>query len=126
MLKTKIIGRKNPNDKEAPPKFYAAAVHEVTTDLNKLAVDVSNRCTIRRSDVVGVLLALMDVIPEHLADGKMISLGELGTLCVNVQSEGSETVEDFLPSMVIGKKIVFRPTKELRDKVQLFKVSLAV
>ena len=125
MIFSKIITRKNPQDREAPPKFYASALHEVTVGLNELAVDISNRCTLRRSDVHGVLLAMMDLIPEHLAAGKIVTLGEIGTLCVNLKSEGSETEEEFLPSLVTGKKVVFRPTRELRDKVQVMKVSLA-
>lgn len=125
MLKTKIIGRKNPLLREAPPKYYATAVHEVTMDLNTLAVDIANRCTLRRSDVHGVLLALMDSIPAQLADGKIVSFGELGTFCINLKSEGADTIDDFVPSMITGKKIVFRPTKELRDKVQQFKFRLA-
>lgn len=125
MIKTKFLGRKNPMDREAPPKYYATALHDKSMDLNSLAVDVANRCTVRRSDVHGVLLALMDSIPAQLAEGKIISFGELGTFCVNLKSEGSDTIDGFVPSMVTGKKIVFRPTKELRDKVQLFKVSLA-
>lgn len=111
--------------REAPPKYYATALHEVTIDLNSLAVDIASRCTVRRSDVHGVLLALMDSIPAQLAEGKIVSLGELGTFCVNLKSEGAETVDEFLPSMITGKKIVFRPTKELRDKLLLMKVSLA-
>ncbi len=125
MIKTKIIGRKNPLLPEAATKYYAAALHDDVVELNALAVSISNRCTLRRSDVHGVLLALMDIIPEELSAGKMISLGELGTFCVNVKSEGAETAEGFVPSMVTGKKIVYRPTKGLRDKLHLMKVSLA-
>jgi predicted histone-like DNA-binding protein len=125
MIKSKLIGRKNPLLREEPPKFYATAQHEVTMDLNSLALDIAGRCTVRRSDVHGVLMALMDSIPAQLAEGKIVSFGELGTFCVNLKSDGADTIDDFLPSMITGKKIVFRPTKELRDKVQLFKVSLA-
>lgn len=125
MIKTKFIGRKNPMDREASPKYYATALHDVSMDLNALALDIASRCTVRRSDVHGVLLALMDSIPAQLAEGKIVSFGELGTFCVNLKSEGADTVDDYTPSMITGKKIVFRPTKELRDKVQLFKVSLA-
>ncbi len=125
MIKSKLTGRKNPLLRTDPPKFYATALHEVTMDLNSLAIDIAGRCTVRRSDVHGVLMAMMDSIPAQLAEGKIVSFGELGTFCINLRSEGADTKEDFLPSMITGKKIVFRPTKELREKVQYFKVSLA-
>ena len=107
MIKTKIIGRKNPLLPKAEKKYYAAALHDDVVELNELAVAISNRCTLRRSDLHGVLLAMMDIIPEELAAGKLISLGELGTFSVNVKSEGAETPENFVPSMVTGKKIVY-------------------
>ena len=125
MIKTKIVGRKNPLLPEAEKKYYAATLHDDVVELNELAVAISNQCTLRRSDVHGVLLALMDIIPEELSAGKMISFGELGTFCVNVKSEGSETVDGFVPSMVTRKRIVYRPRKGLRDKLHLMKVSLA-
>jgi len=108
---------------EAEKKYYATALHDEVAELNELAT--SNRCALRRSVVHVVLLALMDIIPEELAAGKLISLGELGTFCVNVKSEGAENTDDFFTSMVTGKKTVYRPTKGLRDKLHLMKVSLA-
>lgn len=124
MIKTKIVSRKNPQEPGAAPKYYAAAQHDEVVTLNELAVDIANRCTLRRSDVHGVLLALMDLIPERLSSGRILSLGELGTFCVNVKSEGALAPSEYVPSMVVGKKIVYRPTKELRDKLHLMKVSV--
>lgn len=110
---------------EAAPKFYASAVHAAKVDLDGLATAVSERCSLRRADVHGVLVALMDLIPNELLNGKIISLGDLGSFYVSVKSDGSETAEDLLPSLVKGHKIQYRPTKELKKKLRMLDVSIS-
>lgn len=124
-MKVKAISKKNPMEPEAAPRFYASAVHDVQTDLNDLAVTVANRCSLRRADVHGVLVALMDIIPEKLIEGSSIALGDLGTFCVNVKSDGVETEDELSPSVVKGVKIVYRPTKELKKKLRMIDVTIA-
>lgn len=125
MLKVKAVQKKNPREPEADPKFYASAVHDAKVDLNNLAVSVAERCSLRRADVHGVLVALMDIIPAELSSGKIVALGDLGSFYVNVKSEGSITEEELSPKMVKGMKIQYRPTKELRKKLRTIDVSFA-
>ncbi len=125
MIKIKKVLKKNPREPEAAPRYYASAVHDVKVDLNSLATSVADRCSLRRADVHGVLIALMDIIPAELASGKIISLGDLGSFYINVQSEGTETEAELIPRMVKGTNIRYRPTKELRKKMRMIDVSFA-
>jgi predicted histone-like DNA-binding protein len=125
MLKVKMISKKNPKEPKAAPRFYASALHDASIDLNGLAISVASRCSLRRADVHGVLVALMDIIPDELSNGKVISLGDLGSFYVNVKSDGAETKELLTPGMVKGMKIVYRPTKELKKKLRMIDVSFA-
>lgn len=125
MLKLSLIPKKNPMEPEAAPRFYASAQHEAAVDLNGLANVVASRCSLRRADVHGVLVALMDINPEELSEGKLISLGDLGSFCVNVKSDGVDTKKEGSSSMVKGMKIVYRPTKELKKKLRMIDVSFA-
>lgn len=124
-MKVKVISKRNPKEPETAPKFYASAMHDAKVDLNGLATTVANRCSLRRADVHGVLVALMDIIPEELTEGKIVALGGLGTFCVNVKSDGAETVEELSPSAVKGLKILYRPTKELKKKMRMIDVRIA-
>lgn len=110
---------------EAAPKYYASAVHTAKVDLDGLATAVSERCSLRRADVHGVLVALMDLIPNELLKGNIVSLGDLGSFYVSVKSEGSKTEEELLPSMVTGHKIQYVPTKELKKKLRMIDVSIS-
>lgn len=124
-LKIKLVNKRNPRLPEDPPKFYASARHERRIELDELATSVSDRCSLRRSDVHGVLIALMDIIPDELGKGSIVNLGKLGSFCVGVKSDGSDTAEEHTVSMVTGMKIQYRPTKELRKQLRLIDVSYA-
>lgn len=121
----KAISKRNPREPLAEPKFYASAIHDDKVDLDGLATIIANRCSLRRADVHGVLIALMDAIPDELIEGKIIALGDLGTFCVNVKSEPAETGEDLSSSMVKGVKLMYRPSKELKKKLRMVDVTVA-
>jgi predicted histone-like DNA-binding protein len=119
MLKLKSVFKKNPQAPEDAPKLYASAMHSDKIEIADLAIEVSERCSLRRSDVQGALLALMDLIPKELLKGKIVSLGELGSFYTNVKSEGVLTEEELSISMVTGTRIKYRPTKELIKKLRM-------
>ena len=122
MLHLKVIQKKNPAEPEASPRFYGSVVRGGRVDLESLATSVSERCSLRRADVHGVLVALMDIIPNELADGKLVSLGKIGSLFVNISSEGAETPEEYSASLVKKMNVRYRPTKELRKKLGILDV----
>ncbi len=125
MLKVKGIPKRNPMEPETAPKYYASAMHDARLDLDSLAMAVAERCSLKRADVHGVLVGLMDIIPNELLKGNIISLGQLGSFYVTVKSEGAETAEDMSPGLVKGSKIQYRPTKELKKKLRMIDVTVA-
>jgi predicted histone-like DNA-binding protein len=126
VIKVKVISKKNPKEPEAPPRFYASAVHDVQMDLDMLATEVAERCSLRRADVHGVLIALMDLIPKELSNGKSIALGQLGTFAVNVMSAPAETAEEVSPGLVKGFKILYRSTKKFKKQMSQADVSFVI
>jgi predicted histone-like DNA-binding protein len=125
MIRSKVVSKRNPKEPEAAPRFYASAVHGARVDLNSMAYEVSMRCTMSRADVHGVLVALTEIIPEKLEQGKIVAIDGLGTFCVNVKSEGAENPEGVSPALVKGLKLLYRPTKELKKKLRTIDVSIA-
>ncbi len=118
MIHLKAITKQNPFDAEGTPKYYASAIHNGKSDVDSLATEIAERCSLRRSDVYGTLIALMDIIPQELLNGKVVSLGELGTFFLSVKSDGVQTEDELTPRIVKGVKIQYRPTKRFRNKVQ--------
>jgi predicted histone-like DNA-binding protein len=66
-------------------------------------------CTVHKSDVFAVLVALEDVITDALKGGEIVRLGDLGTLQIGISSKGAETEEDFSDSLIKKARINFRP-----------------
>lgn len=113
-VKFKIIPRKNPQDILAPEKFYAAAIADGETDLEKLAQLISYQCTVTEADCYAVLLSLEHNIISELDAGRIVKLGRLGNFQVGLSSEGKDTAEEVSSNAIIKSRILFRPGKRLR------------
>lgn len=117
MLVKKVV-RHNPKNPEGDRKYYLSAMHGGQIGIEQLSADISDRCSLRKSDVQGVLIALMEIMPKELCKGNMVSLGELGTFFVNVKSEGAETPEDLSAASVRGFRLVHLPTKKFKKHLR--------
>jgi HU domain fused to wHTH, Ig, or Glycine-rich motif len=71
-VKFNIVERANPLDREAPKKFYPS-------------IQFSGR-----------------VIPEELAKGNIVELGDFGSFWLRASSEGAETAEEVRSSQISG------------------------
>lgn len=58
MVRLKTVRRTNPQDPEAPQKYFVTAVAEGKIDLKKITARISKQCTVTRTDCVAVLDAL--------------------------------------------------------------------
>lgn len=123
-ISLKSVTKRNPREPEAAPKFYLSAIHGQQVGVEQLATEVSNRCSLRKSDVQGVLIALMDLIPDEICKGNIVSLGELGTFYVNASSIGAESADDVSVSNLKGFKLIHQPTKKFKKHLLMIDVSL--
>lgn len=115
MVKIKSVQRVNPQDVEAPKKFYALAVADGQVDLERLAYLVSNQCTVRESDCYAVLKALQHNIIDELSQGRIVKLDGIGNFQVGIKSESTDEVANFSAQLVKKAHLNFRPAKRLRD-----------
>lgn len=123
-MKCKAIAKRNPQQPDEAAKYYLSVVRSGNVDIEQLAVEVSNRCSLRESDVRGALIALMSIIPEQICAGKVVSMGKLGSFYVNVSSNGVETPDEVGPSIVRGFKVIHQPTKEFKKHLRLIDVTV--
>ena len=70
-------------------------------------------CTVHKSDVFAVLVALEDVITEALQNGEIVHLGDLGTLQIGISSKGALTEDNYNDSLITKARINFRPGSTL-------------
>ena len=118
-MRYKLTERRNPLDKNAPKKLYAAPVYGGKIDKNQIAADLVLISALSRGDISSVIENLLDAIPKYLLRGYSVQLGDLGTLRISFSSEGVDDPDSFDVGMIRGRKILFTPgsafKKILRD-----------
>ena len=104
-----VSPRINPRDKEAAPKYYGHVQASGDIDLREMAERIQQTCTVHKSDVFAVLVALEDVITDALRGGEIVRLGDLGTLQIGISSKGAVTEEGYSDSLIKKARINYRP-----------------
>jgi len=72
------------------------------------------------------LEAFLQVVPEKLAEGNIVELGDCGTFRVSVSSDGQENAEDVTARHITDVRVIFTPGKrfaQVLDDVQFQKES---
>ena len=121
-----LTQRVNLKDATAPRKFYAIAKSSGEETVRQLATEISKRSGLSSSDVFAVIEAFIDLIPERIAEGKIVRLGEFGSFYLTISSEGVETAEAFTSSLIKGNSLKFRPGKIVQNTlndIEYFKAS---
>ena len=110
-----VVPRINPREKDEAPKYYAQAQARGDVSIREMAERIQSSCTVHKSDVYAVLVALEDVIAEALQNGEIVRLGELCTLQVSLSGKGALTEDDYDTSLIKRSKINFRPGRVLSN-----------
>ena len=104
-----VSPRINPRDKDASPKFYGHVQANGDVSLREMSERIQQTCTVHKSDVFAVLVALEDVITDALRGGEIVRLGDLGTFQIGLGGKGALTEEDYDTSLIQKARINFRP-----------------
>ena len=118
-----VVPRINPREKNDPPKYYAQAQARGDVNVREMAERIQATCTVHKTDVYAVLVALEDVVKEAIQNGEIVRLGELCTLQVSLSGKGTLTEEEYDDSLIKKAKIIFRPGTILADALESLKYS---
>ena len=118
-----VVPRINPREKNDPPKFYAQAQARGDVNVREMAERIQATCTVHKTDVYAVLVALEDVVKEAIQNGEIVRLGELCTLQVSLSGKGTLTEKEYDDSRIKKAKIIFRPGTILAGALETLKYS---
>jgi len=90
-------------------KFYASAKSTGETNINQLIKRIEKISTVSGADIRGVLYALLDVVPEEMADGNIVRMGDLGSFRVSISSEGHATEDEVTSNSITEGRVIFSP-----------------
>ena len=113
-----VVPRRNPRDKDASPKYYAQAQARGDISIREMADRIQSTCTVHKTDVYAVLVALEDVVAEAIQNGEIVRLGDLCTLQVSLTGKGALTEDDYNDSLIKRARIVFRPGKVISNALE--------
>lgn len=96
-------------------KYYASPVSDGEISLDELTKYIERSCTVNGADIRAVLYALVDVATDHLANGTIVRLGDLGSLRISLNSEGKEKAEEVTANVVKNTSVIFTPGSRIKD-----------
>ena len=110
-----VVVRKNPLKKDEPGKYYALAQASGELDFEEMCEAITSRTTCTETDVRAALAGIIYEAKRALKAGRIVRLGDLGSLQMGISSKGVEKEEDFSASMIKKAHINFRPGKGLTN-----------
>lgn len=116
-VKYVLVERGNPGKPNDPKKFYAQHKSAGEVTLRQLVKEISARSTVGGPDVMAVLESFLEVVPEKLAQGLIVRLGELGSFSGTVTSEGVSDAKTFTAANITSFSVRFIPGKELKRAI---------
>ena len=96
-------------------KHYATPVHDREMSLEALTKAIEKTSTVSGADIRAVLYAMVEEAVSGLSDGRIIRLGDLGSLRITISSEGKDTPEEVTAASVKKAGVIFTPGKLLRE-----------
>lgn len=99
-------------------KYYASTVLDGEITLSGLTKSIEKISTVSGADIRAVLYAMVDVMTDSLADGRIVRLGELGSLRVSISSEGKAAAEDVNAAAIKNSRVLFAPGKNIKEMLK--------
>lgn len=110
-VKFNIVERGNPSDRQAPKKFYPSIQSSGRVTTRELAEMAAQRSTLSTMDMMAAIESFLAIIPEQIAKGNIVELGEFGNFWVRVEAEGAATESEVRAEQIKAVKPRFNPGK---------------
>jgi predicted histone-like DNA-binding protein len=117
-VKYTVISKKNPREPQAAARYYASLKSNGRANLRAVATRIGAISTVSSVDTMAALEALLTVIPQELAEGRIVELGDLGTFRLSAKSEGADAPEGVSARSINGVKVIFTPGKIFKQALE--------
>jgi predicted histone-like DNA-binding protein len=99
--------------------FHARAVTAGTVSYDKLKEDIAHATTATPADISLVVESIVSQIEQHLAQGRNVQLGELGTFSVGISGPSATNKKDINATKLEVSDVHFRPKKKLIKNINM-------
>lgn len=118
MYKYKLVKKINPQDKEAPKKWYAIPISEVPQTVKAMTRAATENTTTAPIEMEAALELLGRHARQQLQQGHTVRVGDLGTIRVSFKSDGVENITDFNAGAMIKNPVSY--SLQVRNSVKVY------
>ena len=95
-----------------------------TLDSNKVIEEAAKRSGISEGVIKAAWDAAGEVIRTWATEGHNVPLPGLGSMRFGVRSKSVQNVEDVKTSLISARRVIFTPSKEVKDELQNTKIAI--
>lgn len=118
-VKFKVVEKGEPGVPGGGAKqFYARTVTQGEANISQLTRSIEKISTVSGADIRAVLYALVDVIKDDLAAGRIVRIGDLGSLRISISSEGRATAAEVNAAAIKNARFLFTPGSLLKTTLK--------
>lgn len=99
-------------------RYYARATKREMAGFRDISRIISDRCTASAADVMLVLTALSDLIPELIADGRSVKLDGIGIFSSSFKAQEKDKPEEVTAKTIEQVRLKFLPDKEIKQQLK--------
>lgn len=104
--------------KEPTKKFYPQVSNREKIGIRKIASRIALKSTFSTPDVIGVLEAFLQEIPDLLLDNYIVKLEGLGSFSLYAKSESCLEENEVSSKLIKGVKMGFRPSVIVKERLK--------
>ena len=116
-----IVKRGRPGHSEAPKKYYPSIQSTGRVTIRKLAERASDMSTMSTSDMMAAIELLLTIIPDELAQGNIVELGDFGNFWLRFSAEGVDDVARVRGDQITSLLPRFNPGKRFKQALATVK-----
>jgi len=113
-VKYNVVKRGNPAKPETPKKFYPSIQSSGRMTVRQLAERASQMSTLSTTDMMAAIESFLTIVPEELANGKIVELGDFGNFWLRSSAEGVEEATKVRGEQIINLIPRFNPGKRFK------------
>jgi predicted histone-like DNA-binding protein len=113
-VKFNVVKRGNPARPEASKKFYPSIQSSGRMTVRQLAERASQMSTLSTMDMMAAIESFLTIVPEELANGKIVELGDFGNFWLRSTAEGVEEAAKVRGEQIINLIPRFNPGKRFK------------
>ena len=83
------------NRKNGSNLWYGRAIHPTTVDLDQISERIQQNCSMKKSDVMAVLVEMVETMNYELQNSNKVKIDGLGTFFISLKTSGAMSEDKF-------------------------------